>query len=191
MGDFYSTLIAGRIWTINRGAIGHPTGNDPRICSLKGCCPSQLDDGAITGRFSKNTSSLWIDRSIKNSSKRGKFLCSKHYREEGSWSDDQWTSITDSNCHQMIGNHLCYHYTNTGYKLSIYYALNCGDGDSDGVRTHDLLINSQALYLLSYWVIYMAAPVWVEHTFVDLESTVLPLNEGALSLNLCKKRILD
>lgn len=40
------------------GAIGHPTGERSRICSLKGCCPSQLDDGAITGRFSKNTSSL-------------------------------------------------------------------------------------------------------------------------------------
>ena len=26
-----------------------------------------------------------------------------------------WTSITDLNCHQMLGRHLCYHYTNTGY----------------------------------------------------------------------------
>lgn len=29
------------------GAIGHPTGERSRICSLKGCCPSQLDDGAL------------------------------------------------------------------------------------------------------------------------------------------------
>ena len=29
-----------------------------------------------------------------------------------------WTSIPNSNRHQMLGRHLCYHYTNAGYKVA-------------------------------------------------------------------------
>ena len=35
-----------------------------------------------------------------------------------------WSSITDSNCHQMLGRHLCYHYTNTAYVWSGIRDLN-------------------------------------------------------------------
>ena len=68
--------------------------------------------------------------------------------------ENQWSSITDSNCHQMLGGHLCYHYTNTANINNLLISVDM----HNTLRSFTLLI--AYLPLLTLQIVYVWSARW-------------------------------